>query len=192
MLSNHLGSPAKFFFTCATVLMLVACGGGGSGSSGSNSPTQVTLSSSAADLSKYAGVWNSGCGISYNIGSGAQSGRGAYQFGAAVSLTAIPGTVTVTQYSALGCSGPVVRTGTSAVTATFVSSANPVATENASSSSVIYSGNADRLSFQEYNRSTGALIGTAQTRYAAFSNNFAELRVETTSTFSQFDLTYRK
>ncbi|MBS7808960.1 hypothetical protein [Variovorax sp. PCZ-1] len=193
MISSRSISSTKLALACAAALILSACGGGGSDSSTTTyNPTQVTLASSAGDLNKYLGRWSTGCGFTFIAGSSAKSGLGGYQFATPVSATVIPGTVTVTLYSSTNCTGTPVSSGSNPMTTTFVSSTNPVATSNSRSSSVIFSGNADRLTIQEYNRTTGALVGTARTQYAAFSANFTELRIENTSTFSQFDSVLKK
>jgi hypothetical protein len=188
--------PFKFsastLVLCVSAATLSACGGGGSTGSPASSPTQVVLASSAGDLSKYRGTWASNCGLTFIVGSSARSGTGVYQFGTATSATVIPGTVSVALYSNTNCAGTPLSSGSNPMTTTFVSSANPVATANASSSSIIFSGSADKVTVQEYNRTSGALIGTASTQYVAFSNNFTELRVERTSTFSATDLVLKK
>jgi hypothetical protein len=168
--------------------LLVGCGGGGD--SGSSTPTarqQVSVTGSARDLTKYAGIWTSACGITFN--TGARSGIGRYQFAPApTNSSVVTGTITITGYTGSNCTG--TSTSVSAnMTATLVNSTATVTTR--SGSSVDYSGTMDQMTVLE--RRVGAISNTAPyTIFYGFSNGFTVLHTESTPALSDSDLTLRK
>lgn len=188
MFFTRLKSNLAFIVSGLTLALLSACGGGGT----TTAPvtTQIVLSSSSGTLSRYQGAWGA-CGIVTDTTSTSRSGRAGFAFAPTTSATIIPGTISVALYASTDCSGSVQSSGSNRFTATYISSANTVSTAS-DSVNVVFSGTADRLSIQEYNAATGALIDTAQTQYAAFSNGFSELRIRSTPVFSSTNVVLRR
>lgn len=107
----------------ATVIALIlnatlvaSCGGGGSSNTSTSTqvpvatPVIVQLSGSGGDLSKYLGVWSSGCGITQaGILGGSnptnQSGMNTYNF-TSRNANVLSGTFNQTLYNGRTCSTP--------------------------------------------------------------------------------------
>jgi hypothetical protein len=120
-----LTSNAIKIMALATLVTLAACGGGG-GSGTDAAPVAaapssiLTLQSSAGDLTRYANsTWISDCGIVPKIGGGVQTYQtNVFKFGAA-SPTTVVGSISVSLFTVMGCTGATVGTSGTVVPVSF-------------------------------------------------------------------------
>lgn len=124
-IAQILTSAAIKMMALATAFTLAACGGGGGGGTDATpvaaAPSNIlTLQSSAGDLSKYANsIWISNCGIVPKIGGGALTYQtNVFRFGAASSTTVV-GSISISQFTGTGCTGPTVGNSGTVVPVSF-------------------------------------------------------------------------